>query len=629
MLLRNRWVVFAHDLLWIPAVVLVAYWVRFNLDGIPRPFLYSAFLVMVVALPVHAVSLWVFGCYRGVWRFASIPDLVRLMKSVVLGALVTALIVFLVARLQHVPRSVLLIYPVFLLFALSGSRMFYRATRDLWVDWVNAESPRALIVGAGAAGETLIRELKRSHTFAPVALLDDDPTKFGHEIQGVRVRGATADLRRMIQLCGVKMVLVAMPTAPRAVLERVVQSCNDAKVQCRTLPSVVELAGGVVEVSRLRRVTVEDLLARDPIKLDSAAIAAFLRGRRVLVTGGGGSIGAELCRQIAAHAPARLAVLDNSEYNLYRINGELQARLATGVCACTLGDVRNRHTVDKVFQEIAPEVVFHAAAYKHVTLLESNPIEAIDNNVLGTRTVADAAVAHAVGKFIFVSTDKTVRPTSVMGATKHIAELYCQASSEAGGTQFVTTRFGNVLASAGSVVPLFERQIAAGGPLTVTHPEVTRYFMTIPEAVGLILEAGAMGRGGDIFVLDMGQPVRIRDLAEQMIRLSGLQPGRDIRIEFIGLRPGEKLHEELFYRNEEMRATVHPKLLLASAAQVSHQRLVGQLANLETAVAIRDTDAAVGMLCSMVPDFHRGPADSQTLPASAATASAVSLRLVK
>ena len=604
LLLRNRWVVFAYDLLWIPLAVLAAYWVRFNLATIPPIFLYHAALVIIVALPINALTFWLFGCYRGIWRFASVPDLVRLIKAVVMGALATALIVFLVERLQHVPRSVLVIYPVFLLFALSGSRLLYRAIRDLWVDWVNNDSPRALVVGAGEAGETLIRSLKRNRMFTPVALLDDDPAKLGHEIHGVRVRGSTAELGRLIQAFGATIVLVAMPNAPREVLERVVQCCNEAKVKCRTLPSVAEIAGGQVEVSRLRPFTVEDLLRRDPIVLDTQAVSSFLRGKRVLVTGGGGSIGSELCRRISLHEPGLLAILDNCEYNLYGIDQELSGKYPKLIFSSLLGDVCNERTVSRVFEQIKPQAVFHAAAYKHVPMLEDNAIEGIRNNVFGTCMVADAAKRCGVETFVLISTDKTVNPTNVMGTTKRVAELYCQSLNEASGTHFITTRFGNVLASTGSVIPLFEHQIATGGPVTVTHPEITRYFMTIPEAATLILQASAAGKGGEIFVLDMGEPVRIAELAEKMIQLSGLQVGRDIEITYIGLRPGEKLHEELFYAQEALRQTVHPKLLLADNHVTTPGEVHAGLKQLTEAVTAGDELQALHCLKALVPEFQ-------------------------
>jgi FlaA1/EpsC-like NDP-sugar epimerase len=460
---------------------------------------------------------------------------------------------------------------------------------------------RALVVGAGRAGELLIRDLRRHGPFLPVALVDDAQGKQGHEVQGVRVRGRLDDIARLVRAYDVNIVLIAMPSASRQTMDRVVQVCNEVKVPCRTLPALSELADGRVEVSRLRPVTVEDLLGRDPVVLDVRTISDFLRGKRVLVTGGGGSIGAELCRQIARHDPAMLVVMDNSEYNLYCIDQELAAEFPALMFSSALGNVQDKVSVETLFSQVKPEIIFHAAAYKHVPIVEENVADGIRNNIFGTRVVADAALRHRADKFVLISTDKTVNPTNVMGTTKRVAELYCQALNRDESTHFVTTRFGNVLASNGSVVPLFERQIAAGGPVTVTDPDITRYFMTIHEAASLIMQAGAIGRGGEIFVLDMGEPVRIRDLAEKMIQLSGLKPYQDIQIVYTGLRPGEKMHEELFYTREELQGTTHPKLLLASAVPAALPALSAEIDGLQDVVA--DPDQAKAALRALVPEF--------------------------
>src|SRR6185312_14868903 len=492
LLLRSRWTVFLHDLLWIPVAVLAAYWVRFNLTPIPHLYFTGMLLIMSLAVPFHTVTLWMFGCYRGIWRYASVPDLMRIIKSVVLGAIATFAGAFLFARLQGVPRSVLLLYPILLALGLGSSRMLYRVLKDRWMSFGDEATARALIVGAGRAGELLIRDLRRHGPFLPVGLVDDATDKQGHEVQGVRVRGRLDDIARLVRAYEVNIVLIAMPSASRQTMDRVVQVCNEVKVPCRTLPALSELADGRVEVSRLRPVTVEDLLGRDPVVLDSRAISDFLRGKRVLVTGGGGSIGAELCRQIARHDPSMLVVMDNSEYNLYCIDQELAAASPALMFTSALGNVQDEAAVETLFSQVKPEIIFHAAAYKHVPIVEENVAEGIRNNIFGTRVVADAALRHRADKFVLISTDKTVNPTNVMGTTKRVAELYCQALNRDESTHFVTTRFGNVLASNGSVVPLFERQIAAGGPVTVTDPDITRYFMTIHEAASLIMQAGAI-----------------------------------------------------------------------------------------------------------------------------------------
>jgi FlaA1/EpsC-like NDP-sugar epimerase len=602
--MSKRLFVFIHDIAWVAVAVLASYWLRLNFAPISKVLLPGIMELVVVATILHAATFWIFGCYRGLWRFASIPDLLRLVKAVLVGAVATTIVCFMIGRLQAIPRSVLVLYPLLLIGVLSAARVSYRAFRDKSFKQDHENGTRVLLVGAGRAGEMLIRDMERYPQFIPVAFIDDNPAKQGQEVRGVRIRGTVNDIADLLEEQLIDIVLVTMPSAPRSVLDKIVQICAERGIKCRTLPSLAELADGRIEVSRLRPVTVEDLLGREPVELDQQAVASFLSGKRVLVTGGGGSIGSELCRQILRHEPGLLIVVDNSEYNLYSIDQDLSNSYPAMMFNSVLGDVRDADVIDSVFHQFKPQVVFHAAAYKHVPMVEDNIIEGIRNNVFGTRIVADAAKNHGVDTFVLISTDKTVNPTNVMGTTKRVAELYCQALNESSSTHFITTRFGNVLASAGSVVPLFERQIAAGGPVTVTHPDITRYFMTIPEAASLILQAGAIGKGGEIFVLDMGEPVRIHDLAEKLIRLSGLQPGRDIEIKYTGLRPGEKLHEELFYAQEELRHTVHPKVMLASCRAMESAQVFVGLTQLSSAMSAKDQDQALAELKSMVPEFN-------------------------
>ena len=598
----RRWLALAHDAAWVPLALLIAYWLRFNLGAVPDAYRPGLLSLMAVALPVQVAVFYAFGLYRGIWRFASIPDLIRIVKSVAVGAGLTFAGAFLAQRLQGVPRSVFLLYPLLLSLGLSGPRLVYRWWKDRGLN-LREDRPRALIIGAGRAGELLLRDLLKSRSYRPVGLLDDDPARHGMEIHGVRVLGPLDELERRVAEMAVDVVLLAMPSAPSAVVRRVVETCQRLGVTCRTLPSLAELADGRVEVARLREVSIEDLLGREPVSLDMDGIAALVAGRRVLVTGAGGSIGSELCRQIGRLKPARLVMVDHGEFNLYRIEQEMRAQLGES-CAPLLGDVRDAERMRWVFEHHRPEIVFHAAAYKHVPMVEENPAEGAKTNVFGTRVVADLAVETGTRVFVLVSTDKAVNPANVMGATKRVAELYCQnLDARAPRTAFITTRFGNVLGSAGSVVPKFREQIEAGGPVTVTHPEMTRYFMTIPEAVSLILQAGAMGKGGEIFVLDMGDPVKIVDLARQMIRLSGLEPDVDIAIAFTGLRPGEKLYEELFHEAEQLRGTAHPKLLLAGARSVPWRELNDRLADLAEACARRDVDMVREALRRIVPEF--------------------------
>lgn len=600
----KRLIIFAHDFFWVPASVLLAYWFRFNLAGIPGTAFPGILQLLWVTMPAYTATFWYFGCYRGIWRFASLPDLVRILKAVISGAIVSAVCVFLYSRFEGIPRSVIVLYPILMLLGVGTSRIMYRILRTHRVNIDIENKQRALIVGAGRAGNLLIRDLLEHGPFIPVGLVDDDVAKHGTDLHGIRVIGRIADIRMLVGSLHVEAVIIAMPSAPRFAMDAIVKICTELKVPCRTLPSLIELADGRVEVSRLRPVTVHDLLGREPVRLDERAIDGYLQGKGVAITGGGGSIGSELCRQVLAHNPRYLLIIESSEFNLYSIERELSAKFPEAHIIPALADVRVREAIESLFGKYLPNVVFHAAAYKHVPMVEENIVEAVRNNVFGTRIVADAAVKFGVSTFLLVSTDKTVNPTNVMGATKRIAEIYCQTLNTLVATHFVTTRFGNVLGSAGSVVPLFEQQIKAGGPVTVTHPDITRYFMTIPEAAALILQGGSMGKGGEIFVLDMGNPVKIRDLAENMIRLSGLRPGDDIQIEYVGLRPGEKMHEELFYCKEEMVGTSHPKLLLANSYSVNLPWLQDQLLPLSKAIEHYDEDEVLISVKNIVPEFN-------------------------
>jgi FlaA1/EpsC-like NDP-sugar epimerase len=602
--LRNRWLAFFHDLLWVPAAIYLAFWLRFNLAEIPSAFLPSLELLVLLALPVQAAAFWFFGLYRGIWRFASIPDLLRILKAVFLGAMITFIAIFVWQRLEDMPRSVLLLYPVILSLGLAGPRMFYRWAKDRHLGLSSHERKRALLIGAGRAGELLVRDLLKSGPYEPVGFLDDAQRRQGHEIHGVRVIGSLADLEDILRRQDIEVVLIAVPSASHQMIQSIVRQCQQFSVPCRTLPSVSDLADGRVEISRLRQVQIEDLLGREVVEIDHAGIHQLLADRCILVTGAGGSIGSELCRQIVRNKPSRLILLDHGEFNLYTIEQEIRAILPqetelNGV----LGDIRETSRMCWVFEHFRPDVVFNAAAYKHVPLVEENPAEGVKTNVFGTCGIADLAVEFGVKKFVQVSTDKAVNPTNVMGATKRTAEIFCQnLNRRTDNTAFITTRFGNVLGSAGSVVPLFRKQIEAGGPVTVTHPDITRYFMTIPEAVSLILQAGSMGEGGEIFVLDMGEPVKIIDLAEQMIRLTGLEPGSDIEIKFTGLRPGEKLYEELFHESEVLVATTHPKIMLSESREMDWDKMQRMMEELRSACGKRDVQLIYSELKQLVPE---------------------------
>jgi FlaA1/EpsC-like NDP-sugar epimerase len=561
--LQSSWGAYTHDLAIVPLAWLGAYWLRFNLEAIPAAYFREALTLLPVVWLAQAAMFWYFGLYRGIWRFASLQDLSRIFKAVTAGVAIAAIVSFILTRLEGVPRSVFIIHAGLLVLFLGGPRFFYRSIKDRTE--YRRSGKRALIVGAGHAGEQLVRELlrDRSSSYHPVALIDDDVAKVGKEIHGVVVAGRSAELPRIAAEYTADLIVIAMPTAGPSVRRKIIEACEQTGLPFRTLPPLADLVSGRVSVRDIRDVEIDDLLGREPVQLDRGAITARHRGRPVLVSGGGGSIGSELCRQIARLEPSLLVVFEQSELHLYNIELELRREFPKLSLAVVLGDVGDPMLVEKTLSTYRPEVIFHAAAYKHVPLLEGQIRSAVRNNVLASRTLARAADKAGCPAFVLISTDKAVNPSSVMGATKHVSETYCQALNQSSSTRFTTVRFGNVLGSAGSVIPLFQKQIAAGGPVTVTDPTMTRFFMTIPEATQLILEASSVGEGGEIFVLDMGEPVNIKYLAEQLIILSGKKPGEDIEIVYTGLRPGEKLHEELFQQGEALIKTPHPKLLLA------------------------------------------------------------------
>ncbi|MDW7772655.1 MAG: nucleoside-diphosphate sugar epimerase/dehydratase [Desulfobulbaceae bacterium] len=604
-LLLNRWSALVHDLFWIPVALALSYWLRFNLESIPDQFQQSLRMLIIIALPLQGGIFWYFGLYRGLWRFASIPDLVRIIKASFAGTLCLVGSSALVIRLEGVPRSIFFLYPLLLITGLSLSRISYRWYKDHQFSLRPENGTRTLIVGAGRAGEMLLRDLQYRDEYQPVAFFDDNVKLHNREIHGISVVGGIDDLGEIAPSLGGELVLIAIPSADKTILQRIVTQCNRIKIPYKTLPSLLEIPDGKVSVERLRPVTVEDLLGREVIEMNYGAVNAYLGDKVILVTGGGGSIGSELCRQIAALGPAKLIVFDNSEFNIYSIEQELRDDFPDLALEIILGDIKDADRITWVFSSFRPNVVFHAAAYKHVPMLEFNPAEGVRNNVIGTRVVADAADRFNAEHFVLISTDKAVNPTNIMGATKRIAELYCQNLDIISSTCFITARFGNVLGSAGSVVPLFKKQIANGGPITVTHPEISRYFMTIPESVSLILQAGAMGQGGEIFVLNMGKPVLIKDLAKQMIQLSGLKVDEDIKIVYTGLRPGEKLFEELLHESEALQDTSHEKLFLARSRRVEWMRLTDQLEKLQKAAVSRDVQQMLLLLHDIVPEFRQ------------------------
>ncbi|RDI99526.1 polysaccharide biosynthesis protein [Dyella solisilvae] len=558
----------------------------------------------LVLLVQGAVLSWT-GLYKGVWRFASLPDLWNILRAAVLGALAIAAALMLYNRLEDVPRSVLLLYPVVLAVLLGAPRLAYRFWKDSRLDLFQAKPmQRVLIVGADRAGEALSRDLNRDNGYTVVGFVDDKESLRGASINGRPVIGRIEQIPELSREVAAQMLLIAMPGASTQEMRRVVELCDQSGLPYRTVPKLEDVVSGRAQFNEIKEVAIEDLLGRDTVELDWTAIRVTLTGRRVLVTGGGGSIGSELCRQVARLGAQALCVVDNCEFNLYRISQELRAEYPELIYEAILADCGDPAAMRKLFGEYKPQVVFHAAAYKHVPMLQGQLRAAFRNNVLATRNVADLADRHGVEGFVLISTDKAVNPTSVMGACKRIAEIWCQNLNERSSTHFITVRFGNVLDSAGSVVPLFRQQIRNGGPVTITHPEISRYFMTIPEACQLILQAASIGRGGEIFALDMGEPVKIRDLAEQMIRLAGRKPGTEIPIVYTGLRPGEKLFEELFHPLENYIETTHAKIFLAQYRPVKWDQLNAQLAKAADAVVAYDEDALRQCVSHLLPSFR-------------------------
>lgn len=600
---NRRTIIVIHDLIMVALAWLLAYLIRYNfaLSGEQWPILWKSLAVVTL---VQGLVSWRFGLYRGVWRFASIPDLWNIIRAVLLGALAAGLALFLVNRLENIPRTSLILYPLLAVFLLGAPRAMYRMWKDHSLNFHKAANrKRVLIIGAGRAGEMLARDMRRDDDYFPVGFLDDSPLWLGAKVHGLPVLGAVDALATVAEEHAVDIVVIAIPSASTAQMRRVVEHCEQAGVPFRTLPRMSGLFSKQPTMREVREVAIEDLLGREQVLLDWRGISGALAGKTVLVTGAGGSIGSELCRQIARLGPGKLIAFERCEFNLYSIELELRHSFPELSLAAQLGDVTDQIAVDHVLQTHRPQMVFHAAAYKHVPLLQGQPREAVRNNVLGTRVMALAADKIGCETFVMISTDKAVRPTNVMGATKRAAELFCQALSRRSSMCLITVRFGNVLGSAGSVVPLFQKQIDAGGPVTVTHPEMTRYFMTIPEACQLIMQAGMMGKGGEIFVLEMGQPVKIAYLAEQMIRLSGRIPGKDIKIVFSGMRPGEKLYEELFYEQERLDKTGHDKILLAQSAPADWERLTRLLDAMEQACRGYDDEAQRRLLRDMVPEM--------------------------
>jgi FlaA1/EpsC-like NDP-sugar epimerase len=576
----------------------------------------SAMSSLFIVLVLQGSVFWVTGLYKGLWRFASFQDMWNIVRACTFGtiAIVAALGVLQGSAIVNWVPAVLS-YPILLFVLLGLPRMCYRFWKDsrMAISQPGKGLKRVLIIGAGRSGAMLERELRRRGGFDVVGFLDDDKRLRGAQVHGVPVLGTIDWLSRAAANYQADLAIIAMPSATNQQMQRIVGICELSEIEFRTLPTLQDLGSQATNIGDLKRVAIDDLLGRDPVSLKWESIREGLVGKRVMITGGGGSIGSELCRQIARLNPVELIVIDHSEYSLYRIDHELHSEHHDLLFHSVLGDICDPATVEKVINDYKPDVIFHAAAYKHLPILQTQIREAFRNNVFGTMRVAEAAERHGVGTFVLISTDKAVNPANIMGATKRVAEMYCQNMNARSHTRFITVRFGNVLNSNGSVVPLFQEQIAKGGPVTVTHPEISRYFMTISEASQLIMQAAVMGSGGEIYVLDMGEPVNITYLAEHLIRLAGKEPGRDIEIIYTGLRPGEKLFEQLFHELEPYEQTTHEKILLAHPRAADWDELRAELRDSELAVRRYDTKSLQQALVKLVPELAKS--DSSTKPA--------------
>lgn len=622
--LRNRHL-FAIDIALLPIAVYLSFVLRVEertLAGYGSAFA----LFTVLALLIVPLAFRLAGVYSRYWQFASVEEMTLLAGAITLATIVVAGLSFATGSfapdIPQLPRSIPFIFLLLALVCTAAPRLAIRFASQRPYRRTDEESRPVLIMGAGDAGRMMVRELQRNAQLGmqPVGFVDDDPSKQGMRIHGVRVLGNRHDIPRLAQKYAIARIIIAIPTAPGKTIREIVAICEDAGVQAKTMPGMYELLDGKVSVNQLRDVQIQDLLRREPVQADQTAIANLVHGKRVLVTGGGGSIGSELCRQLLRCGPSEL--MGHGENSVFEIQNELQRALAkngsgtaTTRVSAVIADIRFDERIRNVFQQVQPEIVFHAAAHKHVPLMELYPEEAVTNNVLGTRNVLDAALAADVERFVMISSDKAVNPTSVMGVSKRVAELLVHRAAEQSGKPYVAVRFGNVLGSRGSVALTFRQQIAAGGPVTITDAEMTRYFMTIPEAVTLVLQAAVLGRGGEVFVLDMGDPVKIMDLARDMIELSGLQVGHDIDIVCTGRRPGEKLFEELFVKGEQHVRTTHEKIFHAcNAGSFVPARLDAQIAELAAAAQACDKAAIRRCFQELVPQYQPMQAQESQAP---------------
>jgi FlaA1/EpsC-like NDP-sugar epimerase len=621
---RNVYLLLCLDAIIFAVSILLAYTVRYTF-AIPPSEYRRILVVLPWLISVKVVTFVLMGVYRGMWRYTSLPDMMRLGKASILSSLIVMAGITFINRFQGYPRSVFIADSIFTLFFCGGLRiairLFYSYRRHHTGGWENVlpddfHQARLLIIGAGDAADKIIREVQGNprSPYEIVCCLDDDDTKHHRSLLGIPVRGPVCRLAHFAKQFDVHEVLIAMPSVDGDRMREIVAVCKKSGLPFKTLPSLTSLIDGHVTINDLRPVNFEDLLGRPSVKLDIEGIGHYLTGKTVAVTGAGGSIGSELCRQIIRFNPAALILVEGSEFNLYRMEMELRTERKFLNVFPAMGRVQDRSLIERIFAHYKPQVVFHAAACKHVPMVEMNPWEAVFNNIVGSQVVMDAAEKHGVERCVLISTDKAVRPTNVMGASKRMVEILLQSRAQ-GTTRFMAVRFGNVVGSSGSAIPLFQSQIKAGGPVTVTHPEMTRYFMTIPEASQLVLQAGSLGQGGEIFILEMGTPVKIVDMARDLIRLSGKEPERDIKIVYTGLRPGEKLYEELITHGEGIVKTTHEKIMVLRRngrwLPEHHEAALKGLAQLVESAGEHDARKIKNALHAMVPEYT--PSDSASV----------------
>ncbi len=601
--------------IWIASYMAILWRYDFHLDSIPDHFMRPIELFLPINIPVTLVIFYIMHLYSSLWAFAGETELQNIVVACVISTLLNGIgMQFFKITTQAVPRSYYVAYLASLVVCIFASRFSYRFFRGLKHKQQNKKNLiSVMVIGAGEAANLIIKEIVNSNfsTMVIKCIIDDDRGKWGRYIQGIKVVGGRDKIVECADIYEVDEIIVAMPSAPRADIREILEICKDTNCKLRSLPGMYQLVNGEVSVSKLRDVEVEDLLGRDPISVDMDSILGYVQGKVVLVTGGGGSIGSELCRQIAAHKAKQLVIVDIYENSVYDIQQELKEKYPELDLVVLIASVRNTNRMNYIFSTYRPNIVYHAAAHKHVPLMEDSPTEAVKNNVFGTFKTAQAAAMSGVQRFVMISTDKAVNPTNIMGASKRICEMIIQTFDKHYNTEFVAVRFGNVLGSNGSVIPLFRRQIAAGGPVTVTHPDIIRYFMTIPEAVSLVLQAGAYARGGEIFVLDMGEPVKILKLAENLIKLSGFRVGEDIKIEFTGLRPGEKLYEELLMEEEGMKDTANRMIHIGKPIELDEHEFFMQLKELKDECQIESSNIRP-LLKKIVPTYHNPEEENET-----------------